>query len=107
MRNHPSAAAELARQLRQLPADVDTIVLQHHEQPDGSGFPRGLFSHQISPLACVFIVAQDLLNHFLDFGNIGDDLLQAFLTRQEPRYAQGIFRKIHESLKTGEPAPLA
>ena len=28
-------------------------MLQHHEQPDGSGFPRGLYHHQIAPLACV------------------------------------------------------
>ena len=107
VRNHPAASAEVARGLRQLPADVDTIILQHHEQPDGSGFPRGLFNHQISPLACVFIVAQDMLNFFLDYGNTGGDLLQQFLELQEPRYAQGTFRKIHDSLKSGGPAALA
>lgn len=106
-RSHPVQAAEFSRQLRQLPADVDTIVLQHHEQPDGSGFPRGLFHHQISPLSCVFIVAEDLLDHFLEGGTDTGGSMTAFLQRNETRYAQGTFRKIYDSLKSGTPAAQA
>ncbi|MGZ3740431.1 MAG: HD-GYP domain-containing protein [Bdellovibrionota bacterium] len=107
-KTHPIQAAEYSRQLRQLPADVDTIVLQHHEQPDGTGFPRGLYHHQISPLACVFIVAQDLLDHYLTLsasGQLKPDLFQSFLEQREGRYAAGTFKKIFDSMKTGEPAP--
>lgn len=103
---HPIQAAEYSRQLRQLPADVDTIVLQHHEQPDGSGFPRGLYHHQIAPLACVFIVAQDLLDFYFAQSDTQSkaDLFQAFLAERESRYGAGTFKKIFDSLKSGDPA---
>ncbi|HEY8278274.1 MAG TPA: HD domain-containing phosphohydrolase [Bdellovibrionota bacterium] len=102
---HPIAAAEYARQMRQLPADVDTIVLQHHEQPDGSGFPRGLYHHQISPLACVFIVAQDLLDFFLANSALKEGgtggLLATFLSDREATYSAGTFKKIIDSMRGG------
>ena len=82
---------------------MDTIVLQHHELPDGSGFPRGLYHHQISPLACVFIVAQDLLDFYLANAASAHpkaDVFQAFLAERETRYSSGTFKKILDSLKT-------
>lgn len=106
-KTHPIQAAEYSRQLRQLPADVDTIVLQHHEQPDGSGFPRGLYHHQIAPLACVFIVAQDLLDYYLvDQASTQPkaNVFQVFLAERESRYSAGTFKKIVDSLKAEEKA---
>ncbi len=107
-KTHPIHAAEYSRKLRQLPADVDTIVLQHHERPDGSGFPRGLYHHQISPLACVFIVAQDLLEFFMDnppaAGAPVGDLFSSFVKHREVHYGAGNFRKILESLKSAPEA---
>src|SRR6185312_15892576 len=41
-RVHPAKGAEIARQFQEVPPDVDVIILQHHERPDGSGFPRGI-----------------------------------------------------------------
>lgn len=109
-KTHPIQAAEYSRQLRQLPADVDTIVLQHHEMPDGSGFPRGLYHHQISPLACVFIVAQDLLDYYFAQSAAKEpraDLFAAFIAERDSRYAAGTFKKIFDSLKSSEPTSLA
>lgn len=104
-RQHPIAAAEFARSLHQVPPDVDTIVLQHHEQPDGSGFPRGLFHQQISPLATIFVIAHDLLDYFLEFegGNPSTNLFESFFEDRETFYAAGTFKKIQESLRTGKP----
>jgi len=102
---HPFHAAELSRLLDQLPADVDTLLTQHHERPDGSGFPRGLHHHQISPLACIFIVAHDLLDFFLEYEgtNPATNKLEAFLFQMESQYDAGIFRKVAKSLATGIP----
>ncbi|AYF43688.1 HD domain protein [Halobacteriovorax sp. BALOs_7] len=36
------------------------ILVNHHERPDGNGFPRGLYAKQIKPLTAVFIVAHEL-----------------------------------------------
>src|SRR5207244_821722 len=32
-KNHPHAASEMAKQFSEVPPDVDTIIMQHHEQP--------------------------------------------------------------------------
>lgn len=35
----------------QAPAETLTIIRQHHERSDGSGYPAGLVDHEIHPLA--------------------------------------------------------
>lgn len=103
VRLHPIKGAELAKKFRDIPADVDTIISQHHESPDGQGFPRGLFAHQINPLASIFIVAHDLLDFHLgrNPSDSSQPSLEAFLEAKRDSYEQGSFRKISESLKTG------
>ncbi len=61
-KDHPSKMAELLRQHKTLPPDVDHIVLQHHEKVDGTGFPRKLSAKRISPLSCIFIIAHDFVD---------------------------------------------
>ncbi len=94
---HPVQAADFSRQFREVPPDVDTIVMEHHERPDGSGFPRGLFHHQISPLSCLFIIAHDILNYFLK-GQKGASM-QDFLSTRREKYTQGTFKSIFKSLQ--------
>jgi HD-GYP domain-containing protein (c-di-GMP phosphodiesterase class II) len=110
-RFHPVKAAEFARQFSGIPSDVETILVQHHELPDGDGFPRGLYHHQIAPLSAMFIIAHDLLNFFI--GNVPtndrEQMLKIFLERNLAKYGEGTFCKIRESLETGVPltAPTA
>lgn len=61
-KHHPELMAKLVREAGDLPPDLDTILLEHHELPDGSGFPKGLSATQIRPLAAVFIVAHKTAN---------------------------------------------
>lgn len=56
MERHPSLAAEILRHLE----DADRlaeIVQDHHECPDGTGYPRGLREGQIGQAACILRVA--------------------------------------------------
>jgi HD-GYP domain-containing protein (c-di-GMP phosphodiesterase class II) len=92
-REHPSKAAELARQFTEVPPDVDVIIAQHHERPDGSGFPRGLTHSSISPLGAAFLVGHDLLLYILARGDSGWTV-QGFLESVEGRYVGNNFRKI-------------
>jgi len=58
VKQHPLEAAKIISKLTDdFPPDIDTIVAQHHEMPNGSGFPRGLSHTNINPLSCVFILA--------------------------------------------------
>ena len=94
---HPARAAEVARQFDELPSDVDSIIAQHHERPDGSGFPRGLSKHQIAPLAALFIVAHDVVSAIFD--SDGNFVMENFLDRKQSEYAHGSFRKIFAILR--------
>lgn len=97
-RLHPLHASSTAQALDVLPPDVDQIILQHHESPDGKGYPRGLTASRIHYLAAIFIMAEDLV-HFLDDGVALETSLKDFLTCGEEKYQQGNFRKIFEGIR--------
>jgi HD-GYP domain-containing protein (c-di-GMP phosphodiesterase class II) len=89
---HPVKAAELVKQFHEIPPDVDTIVLQHHERPDGTGFPRNLGPSNISPLAAVFIVAHDLVSAIFDPNT--PFVLEKFIEAKKAEYQGGNFKKL-------------
>ncbi|MBI3544350.1 MAG: HD domain-containing protein, partial [Deltaproteobacteria bacterium] len=96
-RNHPIAAADVVRKFSEVPPDVDTIITQHHERPDGTGFPRGSTASYISPLACVFILAHDFVDYVFDHREKAS--FEAFLESVERQNLGGNFTKIVDSLK--------
>lgn len=97
-RNHPGDAANLLLSMKNVPADVDQIILQHHEMKDGSGFPRGLNSSRITPMASLFIIVEDLINFFEDSDQY-DEKVTMFLKHRESRYNSGNFKKVFEAFK--------
>lgn len=96
-KDHPIKAAEFARQFHEIPPDVDTILVQHHERPDGTGFPRGMSSRYIAPLSCLFIMAHDLMHFMLE--NPGPVKLEEFFKMNEKKYDSGQFKKILKLLQ--------
>lgn len=92
VRNHPGEAAKLISEGENIFADVDTIVLQHHEQPDQSGFPRGLGALSISPLSCVFILASELTEHV--YGKEATDVnMEEIKVEFKDKFSRGNFKK--------------
>ena len=51
IRSHPQEGYNMVKDNRQLPASVKNAILSHHENEDGSGYPRGLESAKISTYA--------------------------------------------------------
>lgn len=103
-RDHPTVAAKLLAGKTEFPPDVDHIIAQHHERPDGTGFPHRLTSARIHPLASLFIVVEDLVN----FLGARDDLeagVQEFLLLRSELYGQGNFRKVMQTLAIALPGP--
>jgi response regulator RpfG family c-di-GMP phosphodiesterase len=95
--SHPKDAANLIkRYFNSAPPDTDALVYQHHEIPDGSGFPQGLRAEKISPLAALFIVATEFSHYFLQ-----DDepTMDDFLLKCNSRYDYVNFRKIIKALE--------
>ena len=97
IKNHPRTAGDLVDRLIEIPADVCGIITQHHEQPDGSGFPRGLLAVQIAPLAAVFNVSHDMVEAYLELGDRFS--LADFASKRFGTYTAGTFKKIAKILK--------
>lgn len=92
-RSHMVTAAEVARKFTEVPADVDAIIAQHHERPDGKGFPRGLTHTYISPLGAVFIVAHDMAQQAWLERDKGFESGK-FVAAARKKYSSNQFRKI-------------
>ncbi|WEK55328.1 MAG: HD domain-containing protein [Candidatus Cohnella colombiensis] len=57
--NHPLAGYEMLKKYDDIPTDALRIVLQHHEQIDGRGFPHGLRSDQLLESSQICNLASD------------------------------------------------
>lgn len=95
--SHPKDAANLIkRYFTTAPPDTDSLAYQHHEQPDGSGFPQGLRAEKISPLAALFIVANDFAYYVL---KDDEPTMDDFLLKCHGRYDYVNFRKIIKAME--------
>jgi|GEM_PF-1510325 len=97
IRMHPARGAEYARQFQEIPSEVEQIVAQHHERPDGSGFPRGLVVRYFTPLSALFVIAQDLIEYADEHEDLSFD---DFFSKKDLEYHVGIFRKLSRALRT-------
>ncbi|MFH0798825.1 MAG: HD domain-containing phosphohydrolase [Pseudomonadota bacterium] len=57
VRKHPEYSVNVIRQIKGMPEAAVEIAMQHHERPDGKGYPYGLRAGQISELAKVVMLA--------------------------------------------------
>ena len=64
VQEHVSASARIVEPLRALWPDLPTIITQHHERMDGSGYPRGLAGAAIHPGARI-LAAVDVAHAML------------------------------------------
>lgn len=56
---HPRAGADMLSAVQGIPDEIVQVVAQHHELCDGSGYPNGLGSSRIQPVAKVIAVADE------------------------------------------------
>ncbi|MCE3014055.1 MAG: hypothetical protein LW878_13425 [Proteobacteria bacterium] len=101
--NHPKEAAQLVKNnFKFAPPETDVLVLQHHELPQGRGFPVAVAAEKLSPLTQLFIVTQDFVRYVM---NEEDPSLDMYFLRAETRFEQNVFRKyisILKKLKAGQ-----
>ena len=94
---HPREAAALAKEFHSIPKEVDVIVAQHHERPDGSGFPEKLKHSGLDLLPSIFIVAHELVTFLHDSGNKSD--VAEFLKKASSQFQVGHFQQIIVAMK--------
>ncbi|MGZ5279481.1 MAG: HD-GYP domain-containing protein, partial [Pseudobdellovibrionaceae bacterium] len=94
---HAIRGAAMAKDFDFCHLDIQALVEQHHELPDGSGFPAGLKAHQIHPLSAVFIVAEDFVDYFIRFSPSPD--WATYRRTREKTFAASPFNEAFEILK--------
>ncbi len=92
LENHMFLAADVANKFTQIPSDVTQIILQHHELPNGKGFPRGLTGSNVAPLAAVFIAAHEIIDEIHKNGSTFK--LEKFWAKKQSAYTSGTFKNI-------------
>ncbi len=56
MKKHPELGAEIMGQFLE-DEDIKAAILQHHERPDGKGYPYGISGDEIRPIAHIIKIA--------------------------------------------------
>ncbi|MEZ4751001.1 MAG: HD-GYP domain-containing protein [Bdellovibrionota bacterium] len=57
IKKHPDYGVEFLKDVKAIPEAAKQVVHQHHENFDGSGYPRGLSGEEISKLSRVVMIA--------------------------------------------------
>lgn len=89
--SHPNKAAEFCRNWLLCPSLVDTIIFQHHELPNGTGFPRGIKGSEFLDLSALFIVAEDFSTYYFDC--LGTPNIETYLKTKTTEFNTGFFAK--------------
>lgn len=88
---HTNLGEKMLEKINELPDTVITIIKEHHELPDNKGFPKKLDSFSISPMSCVFIVAEDFY-HILKNENFTDSSKKNAIEQISQKYTEGNFK---------------
>jgi response regulator RpfG family c-di-GMP phosphodiesterase len=98
-RLHGVRAAQLLKSWPEAPLGVDLILTQHHENPNGSGFPNGIDHELIGPLSALFILAEDLVDWSIDEQEEGRAVdLGQFVASRKQRYKDGHFQVVYQAM---------
>ncbi|MEE2671141.1 MAG: response regulator [Bdellovibrionota bacterium] len=101
IKEHVSQTVDMLMNLKNIPEDVFRIISDHHERPDGSGFPRGVGGAQLSPLASIFIFSHDVIDSVLKLNSKNQPVNMKNIDNELSAidYSSGKFPKIQEAYK--------
>ena len=83
-------------EITELLDDTKRIILEHHEMPNGDGYPKKLHASQIAPLSCLFILSQQL-TFCLIRNDFDPERLKDFIKNNEIIFKQGNFNKFYSA----------
>lgn len=96
---HPTDAAQLLSGFEEIPGEVGFIIEQHHEQQDGTGFPRGIDHNDINAISALFIIAHDIVTSMFATAPKSFQIEEFLLKREaEKIYTKGSFGQVFRSL---------
>ena len=92
---HPIRSAQLLVDQGIFSSETANIIREHHERPDGTGFPRNLDSSNLGELSCIFIIAHHF-SHRLLTEPLSADTLGSINNELKEKFSQGNFEKPYE-----------
>lgn len=99
VRENPNEVRKLLEHLDTIPPDLERILLEHREKPDGSGSPKNLVASQLHTLSAVIIVAHDIVDLIfklhLEKVDLVDENIHVLLNKD--KYPPGTFLKVYEA----------
>lgn len=96
---HPAKTVLAFKNEKWISREVLTIIEQHHEEPDGSGFPNKLTHTRIAQLSAIVIVGMRFTDLLLQ-GEIDIKKRNVILFHMRSKYSSGPFRKCLQGLST-------
>ncbi len=90
-KKHPLEAAQMIAESKAFPLNIEDLVAQHHENPEGTGFPRKLEAARVNQLTATFIVAHNFVNELYreDFNR--KEIIN-ILSRMKKRFGVGPYK---------------
>ena len=95
----PAYSVMIASEDAQNSPDVEKILSQQKERPEGNGYPAGLKYPQLSPLSCLFIICHEFVDYILTEPNWS---FREFVVRSRPVYKGPYFAKILQAVMSLE-----
>lgn len=98
IKNHPHDVSRLLSTKKDVvPSETITIIEQHHEMPDGKGYPGSIELHRFNQLSSIFIVCQKFTEQ-LFAANFDYNKRHDIITRMQKIYAGRTFDKAMDGL---------
>ena len=108
--SHPSRGCDILSQLQSVPTDILHIVLQHHENCQGLGFPEKLSRARIHPMARLVAVADEFCSLALNgperAGLSPRDAIQRMYTLHSKKFDPQFLVALMRSFKMTPPEEL-
>ena len=96
--DHPARTAVLCQNWDFCPSGVDQIILNHHERPDGKGFPAGKGLAEMDFICSLFIIAEDFADFFIEM--LGKPNMDSYLEGRRQIFKRGHFNSIFRALES-------
>lgn len=89
-KEHPRVAQEIAKLFSGY-TELDFILKEHHEHPNGDGFPSGIGASSLTTISCIFIISTHFLSRLSKSPNGVADLKDVLISMRKT-YQLGNFK---------------
>lgn len=99
IKSHAADCVAILESSDKIPGDVLTIIKEHHELPNGMGFPRGSTETNIFGLSLIFIAALRMADHIFHHGHGPKSLDMLLCKLTDQGFQQGHCEKIYNEIE--------